>query len=84
MIHGLGFASALSEIGLPQDEFIYALLSFNIGVELAQIVIITTIFYIVIKNFSSKDSYSYKVVYPVNTLIAIAALYMFIDRLVSN
>jgi len=84
LIHGLGFASALSEIGIPQDEFIYALLSFNIGVELAQIVIIATIFYLVIKNFSSKDSYSYKVVYPINTLIAIAALYMFIDRLVSN
>ena len=40
LIHGLGFGGALSEIGLPQQEIVPALLAFNIGVELGQILFI--------------------------------------------
>ncbi len=40
LIHGLGFGSALSEIGLPQGEIVLALLAFNIGVELGQLLFI--------------------------------------------
>jgi hypothetical protein len=37
LIHGLGFASALSELGVPQNEIGLALLFFNLGVEVGQI-----------------------------------------------
>jgi hydrogenase/urease accessory protein HupE len=37
LIHGLGFGSALKEIGLPQNEILLALFSFNLGVEAGQI-----------------------------------------------
>ena len=37
LLHGFGFASVLSDIGLPQTEIVTALLFFNIGVELGQI-----------------------------------------------
>jgi len=37
LLHGLGFAGALSEIGLPQGEIPMALLSFNLGIELGQL-----------------------------------------------
>ncbi|MEX0283145.1 MAG: HupE/UreJ family protein [Paracoccaceae bacterium] len=40
LIHGLGFGSALTEIGLPPGEVVLALLAFNIGVELGQILFI--------------------------------------------
>ena len=40
LIHGCGFASALSEIGLPKGTELLALLLFNIGVELGQFAII--------------------------------------------
>jgi len=43
LLHGLGFASALAEIGLPQQEIPAALLSFNIGVEIGQIIFVATI-----------------------------------------
>lgn len=43
LLHGLGFASALSEIGLPQHEIPLALLMFNIGVELGQIAFIAVL-----------------------------------------
>jgi len=37
LLHGLGFASALGEIGLPQSDIPAALFSFNVGIELGQI-----------------------------------------------
>jgi len=40
LIHGCGFASALSEIGLPKGTELVALLLFNIGVELGQFAIV--------------------------------------------
>ena len=37
LMHGLGFAGALQEIGLPQQHLAVALLSFNVGVEFGQL-----------------------------------------------
>lgn len=43
LLHGLGFAGALSEIGLPQNAIPLALLFFNVGVEVGQILFITAL-----------------------------------------
>jgi hypothetical protein len=40
LLHGLGFASALLEIGLPERHLPSALFSFNLGVELGQLAVI--------------------------------------------
>jgi len=40
LLHGFGFASALSDIGLPQTEIPAALLAFNVGVEIGQVVFV--------------------------------------------
>ena len=40
LLHGLGFAGALREIGLPEDSFWSSLLLFNIGIELGQLMVI--------------------------------------------
>ena len=37
LVHGLGFAGALKEIGLPENHLLVALLSFNVGVEIGQL-----------------------------------------------
>lgn len=37
LLHGLGFAGALTEVGLPQTDIVMALLMFNVGVELGQL-----------------------------------------------
>lgn len=37
LVHGLGFAGALQEIGLPQKHLLVALVTFNVGVELGQL-----------------------------------------------
>ncbi len=43
LLHGLGFAGALSEVGLPQQAIPLALLFFNIGVELGQLAFVTVL-----------------------------------------
>jgi len=43
LLHGFGFAAVLREIGLPQTEIPTALLFFNIGVEIGQILFVTAV-----------------------------------------
>lgn len=43
LLHGLGFAGALRDIGLPEGELLLALLSFNVGVELGQLVFVAAV-----------------------------------------
>lgn len=43
LLHGLGFAGALKEIGLPQEEVVVALLMFNVGVEVGQILFVLVV-----------------------------------------
>ena len=40
LVHGLGFAGALQQIGLPQQHLLLALLTFNLGVELGQLLVL--------------------------------------------
>ena len=40
LIHGFGFASVLSDLGLPQDALVLALIGFNVGVEAGQLAIV--------------------------------------------
>lgn len=44
LLHGFGFASALSEVGLPQASIPVALLFFNIGVEVGQLIFVASVF----------------------------------------
>ncbi len=43
LLHGFGFAGALSDVGLPQNEIPLALLMFNVGVELGQLLFIAAV-----------------------------------------
>lgn len=43
LLHGLGFAGALAEIGLPKDSIVLALLCFNVGVEIGQLMFVTVV-----------------------------------------
>jgi hydrogenase/urease accessory protein HupE len=43
LVHGLGFASALSELGLSRDALVRALIGFNIGVELGQLAFVAVV-----------------------------------------
>jgi hydrogenase/urease accessory protein HupE len=47
LLHGFGFASALSEVGLPQSAIPVALLFFNVGVEVGQLLFIASVFAVI-------------------------------------
>ena len=47
LLHGFGFASALSEVGLPQAAIPVALLFFNVGVEIGQLLFIASVFAVI-------------------------------------
>ncbi len=81
LIHGMGFASSLNEIGLPRNKFFTSIVSFNVGVELGQIVVIVGVFVLIIFAFGKKPWYRKFVVYPLSGIIAVIAAYWTIQRL---
>lgn len=84
LIHGMGFASALNEIGLPPNKFYASILAFNAGVELGQILIIVLIFSSLVAFFGKKSWYRQRIVYPLSTAIALIAGYWTITRIFFN
>ncbi len=43
LIHGLGFASVLSELGLPQNDVVAGLVAFNLGIEVGQVLFVAAL-----------------------------------------
>lgn len=82
LIHGLGFAAALNEIGLPRNKFFTSIISFNAGVELGQILIILFIYVLIIHPMGRKIWYKKIVVYPVSLIIASIALFWTFQRII--
>lgn len=83
LVHGMGFANALQEIGLPQSQMIQALLGFNLGVELAQVSIILGCYFIIAIWIREKRWYQSHVVNPVSVAISSVALFLAIQRFLS-
>jgi hypothetical protein len=81
LIHGMGFASALNEIGLPQDRFFLSVFAFNAGVEIGQVTVILAVFALLIKPFGDKSWYRKRVMAPVSICIAVTALYWTVTRM---
>src|SRR6187401_2106562 len=80
LIHGLGFASALNEIGLPRNKFLTSILSFNVGVELGQISVILAVFFLLVLPFGKRNDYRKWIVSPLSVIIGMTALYWTIQR----
>jgi hypothetical protein len=79
LLHGLGFAAVLVELGLPKSEYVSSLISFNIGVELGQITVVALAL-LATRWFANKPQYRQYVVIPLSALIAVIAIYWFIER----
>lgn len=80
LLHGLGFASVLGEIGLNPSRFIYDLIGFNIGVELGQLAVITIAYLSVGVWFGSKAWYRRSIAVPASVVIALVGAYWFVER----
>lgn len=80
LLHGLGFAGVLREMGLPRGEFLTALLTFNLGVEGAQLTVIAAAT-LAAAPVLARAWYRARVATPVSTLIAVIGIYWFVVRL---
>ena len=81
LLHGLGFAGVLRDLGLPREEFLTALLTFNLGVEGGQLTVIAAAM-IVTAPLMEKGWYRQRVVIPASVLIATVGLYWTVARLI--
>ena len=81
LVHGMGFASALNEIGLPGNKFFTSIFSFNVGVELGQISVIALVYLLLILPFGKKSWYRTIIAYPLSAMIALIALFWTFQRI---
>jgi hypothetical protein len=80
LLHGMGFAGVLQEIGLPRSEFVPALLSFNLGVEGGQLTVILAAFLVFGLRFRREPWYRRRIVVPASLAIAAVGFYWSIQR----
>ena len=81
LLHGMGFASILFELGLPSSEFLTALVTFNIGVEFGQLSVILGAFLLISPLRLDAAAYRRFIVVPGSLLIALTGLYWTWQRL---
>ncbi len=82
LIHGLGFATMLKSFEMAPDSFAITLIGFNVGVELAQIVIVFGVVAGLLALRSLKLNYRQLAVVPASILIALIGFWWGVERLV--
>lgn len=80
LLHGLGFAGVLRELGLPRAEFLTALLTFNVGVEIGQLTIIAAAWFLV-GALMARPWFRKVIVVPASGGIALIGIYWTVTRL---
>lgn len=86
LIHGMGFAGAFGELGLPDAMFWPALVGFNIGVEVGQLMVIGMAFAVALgikgalRRTGYIDRYRMAVTLPISALIGVIGLWWAIER----
>jgi hydrogenase/urease accessory protein HupE len=81
LLHGLGFAGVLADFGMPDEDFVTALISFNIGVEFGQLAVISAAFLAVGLWFSNKQWYRKVIIVPSSAAITVIGLFWTFERI---
>ena len=81
LLHGMGFAGVLRDLGLPRPAFLTALVTFNLGVEAGQLSVIAIAF-AVCAYWQRRDRVAYRrfVVVPASFAIAAIGLFWTVQR----
>ena len=81
LIHGMGFAGVLQDLGLPEKSYLTSLVMFNVGVEAGQATIILAAWFLVARWFKDPAVYRKYVVILLSVFIALTALFWTIQRI---
>jgi hypothetical protein len=82
LIHGLGFASSLSEVPFPKHRFLVALLGFNFGVDFGQLFVISLAF-LAVGWFRNRPWFRKRVAIPCSLVIATIGTFWAVQRVVT-
>lgn len=80
LIHGFGFSSVLRELGLPREDTVLALVSFNVGIELAQLAFVALAIGPLLAAAKRPAAYERGIVRGGSLVIALVALYWVVER----
>ncbi len=80
LLHGMGFAGVLSEVGLPDDSYLSALIAFNVGVELGQLAVVAIAMLLLFKSFQ-QPWYRRYIAMPASVAIGCVGLFWTLERL---
>jgi hydrogenase/urease accessory protein HupE len=81
LLHGMGFAGVLRDLGLPRGDFLAALVTFNAGVEAGQLTVVAIAFCLVVHWRRNAESYRRLIAQPASIAIAVTGLYWTVQRL---
>lgn len=80
LLHGLGFASVLGDVGLQANRFVVGLIGFNIGVEMGQLAVIAVAFLALGLPFGQKPWYRSRIAVPASAAIALVGVWWTVER----
>jgi hydrogenase/urease accessory protein HupE len=81
LIHGLGFARAISEIGFDKANMVTSLVSFNVGIELGQLAVVAIVLPLLLKLRRTSQR-SYRIfTYSASACITAVAVFWFVERI---
>jgi hydrogenase/urease accessory protein HupE len=81
LLHGLGFASVLQEVGLARGDYLVGLIGFNVGVELGQLAVIALAWLATGFWFAQKSWYRQRIVWPASAAIALVGAFWTVERI---
>ncbi|MDX1592756.1 MAG: HupE/UreJ family protein [Gammaproteobacteria bacterium] len=79
LLHGMGFAGVLTGIGLPERDYVTALVAFNVGVEFGQLAVILLAL-LAVGGFRRRAWYRARIVVPASAAIACVGLFWTVER----
>ena len=80
LLHGLGFASVLGDVGLAPSQFVASLIAFNIGVEIGQLSVVLVAFVALGLTFGKQPWYRARIAIPASFVIGAIGAYWTIER----
>jgi hypothetical protein len=80
LVHGFGFANVLREFGLPDEALGWSLFSFNVGVEIGQLLIVLVVATMLELIRRRSHAMGYRVAYAGSVVVIAAGAYWFVQR----
>ncbi|HTM03026.1 MAG TPA: HupE/UreJ family protein [Vicinamibacterales bacterium] len=80
LVHGFGFANVLRDFGLPREALGWSLFSFNVGVEIGQLMIVIAVAWLLEVVRSRSTAAAHRVAYAGSVIVIAAGTYWFVQR----